>query len=155
MIINNHLLAFYPCAPELSIPTPRSNVHKPPHQPIKPPKFSMCYAKGAVELSAQTILCNQLLCCSPRHVSMKTEEIWTDKTTHFQQHIHSHNNAVAFTSRGAKLDRQITLGCTHSNLRAPHHSMGSFLPPTKTTIGTNLSLRFNGGTITIPPTDPS
>jgi hypothetical protein len=63
---------------------------------------------------------------------METEEIWTDKTAHFQQHIHSRNNAVAFTSLGAKLDRQITLVvCTNSNLGAPHHSTGSFLRPTK------------------------
>jgi hypothetical protein len=61
--------------------------------------------------------------------------VWTDRTSHFQQNIRSYNNAVAFTSLGAKLDRAITdtmnaaAVYTFRIQGALHHSMGSLLPP--------------------------
>ena len=69
------------------------------------------------------------------HVNGNGKVVWTDRTAHFQQNIRSYNNAVSFTSLGAKLDRAITDTMNAAGIYtfriqgALHHSMGSLLPP--------------------------
>jgi hypothetical protein len=68
-------------------------------------------------------------------VNANGKKVWTDRTAHFQQHIHSYNNSIAFISLGAKLDRAITDTMNAAGVYtfriqgALHHSMRSLLSP--------------------------
>jgi hypothetical protein len=68
-------------------------------------------------------------------VNTNGKVVWTDRTAHFPQNIRSYNNAVAFTSLGAKLDRAIMDALNAQGiyafriLGALYHAMGSLLPP--------------------------
>src|SRR5436309_544061 len=96
----------------------------------------MCCSNGSVTLP---IVNNPpepirvLLTDTRVHANRKV--VWTDRTAHFQQNIRSYNNAVSFTSLGAKLDQAIcntlnTVGVYTFRIQgALHHSMGSLLPP--------------------------
>jgi hypothetical protein len=72
---------------------------------------------------------------SETRVNANGKVVWTHRTAHFQQYIRSYNNAVSFTSLGAKLDCAIcdTLHAqgiyTFRIHGALHHAMGSLLPP--------------------------
>src|SRR5438046_3833708 len=96
----------------------------------------MCCAKGAVTLPIANDTPEQLwILLTATHVNANGKRVWTDRTAHFQQNIRSYNNAVAFTSLGAKLDRAITDTMNEAGVYtfriqgALHHSMGSLLPP--------------------------
>ena len=100
------------------------------------PKFSMCCSNGSVTLpivNDTPELIRVLL--TDTHVNANGKVVWTDRTAHFQQNIRSYNNAVSFTSLGAKLDRAITDTMNAAGIYtfriqgALHHTMGSLLPP--------------------------
>jgi len=73
------------------------------------PIFSMCCGKGAVTLPIPNDTPEPLpTLLTETCVNANGKTVWTDKTAHFQQNIRSYNNALSFTSLGAKLDRAIT-----------------------------------------------
>ena len=69
------------------------------------------------------------------HVNGNGKTVWTERTTRFQRNIRSYNNAMFFTSLGAKLDQAITDTMNAAGVYtfriqgALYHSMGSLLPP--------------------------
>ena len=94
----------------------------------------MCCAKGAVTLPIANDTPEQLwILLTETRVNANGKRVWTDRTAHFQQNIRSYNNAMSFTSLGAKIDRAITMNgvgvYTFRIQGALHHSMGSLLPP--------------------------
>jgi hypothetical protein len=94
----------------------------------------MCCAKGTVTLPMPNDTPEQLrILLTETRVNANGNIVWTDRTAHFQQNIRSYNNAMSFTSLGAKLDRAITNNeggvYTFRIQGALHHAMGSLLPP--------------------------
>src|SRR5438552_8729137 len=96
----------------------------------------MCCDNGAVTLPILNDTPEPLrILLTETRVNANGKRVWTDRTAHFQQNLRSHNNAVAFTSLGAKLDRAITDTMNEAGVYtfriqgALHHSMGSLLPP--------------------------
>ena len=65
----------------------------------------MCCAKGAVTLPIANDTPEQLwILLTETRVNANGKRVWTDRTVHFQQNIRSYNNAMSFTSLGAKID---------------------------------------------------
>ena len=96
----------------------------------------MCCSNGKVTLPIANDALEPIhVLLTDTHVNANGKVVWTDRTAHFQQNIHSYNNAVSFTSLGAKLDRAITdtmnaAGIYTFGIQGTlHHFMGSLLPP--------------------------
>jgi hypothetical protein len=96
----------------------------------------MCCSAGAVELPIANDTPEPIrMLLTETRVNGNDKVVWTNRTAHFQQYIRSYNNSIAFTSLGAKLDRQITDTLIAQGVYtfrihgALHHSMGSLLPP--------------------------
>ena len=91
----------------------------------------MCCSNGAVVLPIMNDVPEPIhVLLIESHVNANGKSIWTDRTAHFQQNIRSYNNAVSFTSLGAKVDRANAVGVYTFRIQgALHHSMGSLLPP--------------------------
>ena len=96
----------------------------------------MCCSKGAVTLPIANDTPESLrILLTETRVNANGKVVWTERTKHFQQNIRSYNNAISFTSLGAKLDRTITDTMNAAGVYifriqgALHHSMGSLLPP--------------------------
>jgi hypothetical protein len=103
---------------------------------IANPKFSTCCSEGTVTLPITNDTPEPLrILLTDTRVNANGKVVWTKRTTHFQQNIRSYNNAVSFTSLGAKLDRAITDTMNAAGVYtfriqgALHHCMGSLLPP--------------------------
>src|SRR5437762_8692622 len=100
------------------------------------PEFSMCCSKGAVTLPIANDTPESLrILLTETRVNANGKVVWTERTKHFQENIRSYNNAISFTSLGAKLDRAITDTMNAAGVYtfriqgALYHSMGSLLPP--------------------------
>ena len=96
----------------------------------------MCCSNGSVTLPIVNDTPEPIrVLLTDTRVNANGKVVWTDRTAHFQQNIRSYNNAVSFTSLGAKLDRAITDTMNAAGIYtfriqgALHHSMGSLLPP--------------------------
>jgi hypothetical protein len=96
----------------------------------------MCCSKGAVTLSIANDTPESLrILLTETRVNANRKIVWTERTKHFQANIRSYNNAISFTSLGAKLDRAITNTMNAAGVYtfriqgALYHSMGSLLPP--------------------------
>ena len=61
-----------------------------------------CYLRYIMYTSSLIRYSNRVLLTETR-VNANGKIIWTERTAHFQQNIHSYNNSVAFISLGANL----------------------------------------------------
>ena len=100
------------------------------------PQFSMCCSEDTVTLPIANDTPESLrILLTETRVNANGKIVWTERIKHFQENIRSYNNAMSFTSLGAKLDRAIIDIMNAAGvyifriLSDLHHSMGSLLPP--------------------------